>query len=294
MKEQIVDLVSKAIDKYRDEFVKMAIHKTHGELKNERHLDNFLSHMDLELNRYYRTGLKNILNNYMFVSEESDPEIVNQTSELKYLVIVDPLDTTELAVRALNGYTQLIIYDIPLRKPIMAVVGDFFHEIKLYYAHCEADGDHAYLQTRSNIVYNISPSSVSEAKNALITNFFMKPSDRFSDFASKDKLLSVLSEKPKRGRIGLDFGSIGLCHVASGSTDAFIEFSKGFYLWDLLPGSYILQSSGGVVRDNSGEDIDISFPLDNLPGIKNTLNQRIKFVAASNASLGNSISNVLD
>jgi myo-inositol-1(or 4)-monophosphatase len=55
------------------------------------------------------------------------------------------------------------------------------------------------------------------------------------------------------GRIGVDFGSISLCHVAAGFTDATIEFAKGFAIWDLAPGHYILPAAGSTILAFVGE-----------------------------------------
>jgi myo-inositol-1(or 4)-monophosphatase len=49
--------------------------------------------------------------------------------------------------------------------------------------------------------------------------------------AARHDLLTALAQPgpdgKARGRIGVDFGSVGLCHVAAGFTDAVIEFAKG-------------------------------------------------------------------
>jgi myo-inositol-1(or 4)-monophosphatase len=68
----------------------------------------------------------------------------------------------------------------------------------------------------------------------------MRPDERFLPLARQQVFIKVLSASPgagkARGRIGVDFGSAGLCHVAAGFSDAMIEFAKGFAIWDLSPG----------------------------------------------------------
>jgi myo-inositol-1(or 4)-monophosphatase len=77
----------------------------------------------------------------------------------------------------------------------------------------------------------------------------MRPRERFLPLAQQGDLMTGLTNgigpdaaeavdgpNGDRSRIGVDFGCVGLCHVATAATDAFIEFAKGFALWDLLPG----------------------------------------------------------
>jgi hypothetical protein len=60
----------------------------------------------------------------------------------------------------------------------------------------------------------------------LITNYLMKPAERFRPLAQQTHLIEELGRPSpdgvSRGRIGVDFGSIGLCHVAAGFSDAMI------------------------------------------------------------------------
>ncbi|WP_034270656.1 inositol monophosphatase family protein [Actinospica robiniae] len=70
-----------------------------------------------------------------------------------------------------------------------------------------------------------------------------------------------------QGRIGVDFGSTSLCHVVSGQTDGTIEFAKGFAIWDLSPGHYILHAAGSVVIDLDGKELSLDYDLDSLEDI---------------------------
>lgn len=293
LKDVLLKVVSDVIENYRSKIIETAVFKMSVQLNNDKHCDNLLTSLDIDINKAYFAELSKIMKDFLFVSEESDPKIVGRESDLQYFVILDPLDTTELAIRGLNGYTQMIIYDVKKMLPVFAVVGDIFHEINLYYAYITECGDKAYIRTRSGGEYLISASKNTKVRNSLITNFFMKPSDRFKSLVNKKKLIETLSLNPKEGRIGLDFGSIGLCHVAAGFTDAFVEFAKGFHLWDLLPGVYILEASGGRVCSDEGGNIDISLPFKNPSYIKKMLDKRLKFIAASTDELCKELSELL-
>jgi myo-inositol-1(or 4)-monophosphatase len=87
----------------------------------------------------------------------------------------------------------------------------------------------------------------------------------------------------------VDFGSIGLRHVAAGFSDAMIEPAKGFAVWDLAPGHYILNAAGGVVLDLKGRPVPLNYQFDTVADIRKAMDQRRKFVAASSEALAREI-----
>ncbi|GAA0443261.1 hypothetical protein Acor_28160 [Acrocarpospora corrugata] len=87
----------------------------------------------------------------------------------------------------------------------------------------------------------------------------------------------------------MDFGSIGLCHVAAGFTDCMVEFAKGFAIWDLAPGHYILNAAGGAVLDLEGHPIPLDYRLTTLADIGEAMNRRQKFVAATDLKLAQDV-----
>jgi len=125
----------------------------------------------------------------------------------------------------------------------------------------------------------------------------MRPEERFAPLARQRAFLEALSapsgDGKARGRIGVDFGSVGLCHVAAGFSDAMIEFAKGFAIWDLSPGHYILHAAGGIVIDLDGVPISLDYHLDSLANIASAMDRRQKFIAAADATLASGILNTL-
>ncbi len=137
-----------------------------------------------------------------------------------------------------------------------------------------------------------------DVPSALVTNYLMRPLERFLPLATQRRLMERLSETSgdgkSRGRIGVDFGSISLCHVAAGFTDATIEFAKGFAVWDLYPGHYILHAAGGVVIDLTGQAIPLNYRLESPGDVAAAMDRRQKFIAASTPDLASDLLHLLD
>jgi len=290
--EELICVVEGILEKYSLILLKMALNKDRGEIKNIRHTDNFLSNIDLKIHNEYLKKIRPILPSFIYASEEADPVIVgggkNATPEL--MVLVDPLDTSELAVRGLYGYTHLLVYSLKKQYPIISIVGDMFNTIKVYFAFLDRNGNiKSYLKTRNNKVHLLNSSRTKVLNRALITNYSLPPVDRFMKVARKTEFLKALGklcdDGRSRGRLGVDFGSIGLCHIAAGLTDGMIEIAKGFALWDLIPGQFILNGAGGSVKSLVGEDISMNLSIDSLADVRSIMKKRQKFVASGNEIL---------
>jgi myo-inositol-1(or 4)-monophosphatase len=255
---QLAEIVTIAMDEIRPILTEAALAGHHGERTNERHTDNFLSKHDLWMHQRYKDLLLDRLGSFVYASEEGDPEVLGSDTDPDLCILVDPLDTSELAVRALNGYTHVLAYSRAQSRPVAAVVGDIFHHVQLYIAATDGAHDVAFTQTRDGNLRRLDATGVTtrDLTDSIVTMFLMKRAERFIPLADQTRLLEALS-KPNsqgqaKGRIGVDFGSVGLCHVAAGFTDAMVEFTKGFAVWDLAPGHYILHAAGGIVTHLDG------------------------------------------
>jgi myo-inositol-1(or 4)-monophosphatase len=284
--EAVINIVLDVIATYRPRLLDMAVHHDSGERANPRHADNFLSVIDVELHDVYRRHLHRLLGPIVYASEEGDPEVLSDGAAApRYLVIVDPLDTSELAVRGLLGYTHVVVYSLLHRHPLLAVVGDFFHEVHLFGAQRVDGADAAWLRTRGGGERPLVTSRVEDVSHALVTSYSMRPTSRFLDLARSTRLLNALAQDDEGGRIGVDFGSVGLCHVAAGFSDAMIETAKGFALWDVYPGQYVLHSAGGIVCDLDGEGLPLTLDVNDLDDVSRLMRRKQKFVAAGTPKL---------
>ncbi|MFC9471985.1 inositol monophosphatase family protein [Nocardia sp. NPDC056952] len=291
--QQITNMVTTMMGEIRPRLVRAALSGHRSETENVRHDDNFLSDYDLWMHDRYKELLAKQIPSFIYASEEADPLVVGTDPEPDLCILVDPLDTSELAVRSLHGYTHIMVYSRSLKRPIIAVVGDIFHHVQLYAAVREGGSDRAFMITASGDRHVLNMHSDTQLSRALVTNYSMRPDERFKPLARQQRFLDALSapseDGKRRGRIGVDFGSISLCHVAAGFTDATVEFAKGFAIWDLSPGHYILYAAGGVIIDLDGNPISMDCGLNSLPEINKAMSTRRKFIAAGNQVLADQI-----
>ncbi|WP_280382766.1 inositol monophosphatase family protein [Nocardia wallacei] len=292
--QNLASLVRRMMLEIRPRLIAGALTGNRAENENLRHTDNFLSDYDLWMHQRYKDLLAEHIPAFVYASEEADPEVIGDEPAPDLCVLVDPLDTSELAVRGLYGYTHILIYSRSLARPIVAVVGDIFHHVQLYLAARDDTGtDRAFMITADGIEHALARPSQAALPDALVTNYLMRPEQRFQPLARQQRFLTALSAAPgdgkAKGRIGVDFGSVGLCHVAAGFSDAMIEFAKGFAIWDLLPGHYILHAAGGTVIQLDGTPLPLDYNLGSLTNINRAMSTRRKFIAAGNSALADEI-----
>ncbi|WP_405058620.1 hypothetical protein OG474_38645 [Kribbella sp. NBC_01505] len=294
--QNVVSMVRSMLDDLRPKLLNAALTGRRAENENRRHEDNFLSDYDLLMHDLYKQRFAEFEPSFIYASEESDPQVIGSDEEPDLCVLVDPLDTSELAVRALQGYTHIMVYSISLKRPVISVIGDIFHHVQLYVAALGEDGvDRAFAVTRDDEWHALTRRPRVPLSEALVTNYLMRPEERFLPLARQDGFLKALGEEgpdgKRKGRIGVGHGSVCLCHVAAGFTDATIEIQKGFAAWDFLPGHYVLHAAGGTAIDLEGEPISLDYGFNSLGDISQAMEGKQKFVATSDPALAEEIRN---
>lgn len=293
----LADAASQAMNEIRPKLLQAALTGEAGESENTRHAENFLSEHDLWMHQRYQTLLQHSLQSFVYASEEAAPIVIGPDPDPDLCILVDPLDTSELAVRGLHGYTHVMAYSRTLGRPVAAVVGDIFHHVRLYIAALDPGEDKAFLVTTSGETHRLRHRPTRSLNESIVTNFLMKPSERFTPLTRQHRLLEALAQPgadgKSRGRIGVDFGSVGLCHVAAGFTDAMIEFAKGFAIWDIAPGHYILHAAGGTVTDLHGHPLPLDYHLTHLDDITKAMDTRRTFIAATTTELATQLAQLI-
>src|SRR5262245_38934430 len=192
----------------RPRLVHAALSGNRGESQNVRHADNFLSVHDLWMHERYRQLISQYLDSFVYASEEAEPIVVGNHPDPDLCVLVDPLDTSELAVRALNGYTHVMVYSRQLARPIVSVVGDIYHHIQLYMAfRNDHEQDQAFVVTADGQYHRLNPPVTKKLSESIVTNFLMRPTERFLPLSQQRGLVEALDQPDadgkSRGRIGL-------------------------------------------------------------------------------------------
>ncbi len=294
----LIRAVEAVMDEIRPRLITAAVTGARHERRNSRHEDNFLSEFDMWAHRRYRELVTDFLPSFVYASEEADPAVVGPDPDPELVVLVDPLDTSELAVRALHGYTHLMVYSRSLRRPVAAIIGDIYHHARFYVAERDrAGGERAYLITSDGDRHALRPTRGVALAESLVTNYSMRPTERFRVLAARHAFLDALgapgTDGNRKGRIGVDFGSVSLCHVAAGFSDASLEIAKGFALWDLAPGHYVLAAAGGTVIDPDGNLLGLDLGFDTLDRIEAAMGRRRRFIAAGDQALAQEIRRTL-
>ena len=229
---KVAEMVRTVMLDLRPRLIEAALTGKRGESENLRHEDNFLSEHDLWMHRRYRELLTPVLGSFIYASEEAEPEVIDvvrvaanvfaagQETTVRLLstalkvigdnpepdlcVLVDPLDTSELAVRGLLGYTHVMVHSRAAGQPVVAVVGDIFHHLQLYVGARDEQGvDRAFVITADSEAFELKQHSKKTLSESLVTNFLMRPGERFVPLSEQIQLLQAL-DKPVSRRCGHD------------------------------------------------------------------------------------------
>lgn len=199
----------------------------------QKSLHNYVTNVDINLEKRLVTALGRILPEAGFIAEESN----DYPRKEKYNWIIDPLDGTtnfihgipmvsvSVALLDVDKIVSGIVYD-PLRK-------------EAFYAWW---GGPAYLNEKV-----MSPSKVEKTEEALVATGF--PYEQFDQLDAYMDLLKYLI-KHTSGIRRIGSAALDLAYVAAGRFDAFFEY--GLKPWDVAAGIAILRSAGCKISDFSG------------------------------------------
>jgi len=197
--------------------------------------------------------------NFILVSEDSPLNLFGSSPQ--YIIILDPIDGTDLIVRGLHGaISSLFVMRHNTNEPVCAVILDIATN-QVYFAANSIEG--AYCNNKK-----ITPANTELLSHSLVSIYAPKP----------ERLLSLCRYKEfikKVYRIHNYGGALALAQLANGQIDAVVEMIKGFRNIDFAAGFYIAERAGAYIRDL--EDKPISIDLDK--------DKRQKFIAASTRCL---------
>lgn len=200
------------------------------EYKGEKDL---VSYVDKETERLLVTGLKELLPEAGFITEEKTVKTEDKT--LKW--VIDPLDGTTNFIHNLPIYSVSIGL-IENENPILGVV----YEVNRDECFVAWKDGGAYLNGKP-----IKISGATELKKSLIaTGFPYDLEDKTEPYFEIMKELVRYSHGLRR----MGSAAVDMCYVACGRMEAYYEFN--IQLWDIAAGVVILTEAGGKATNFDG------------------------------------------
>ncbi len=192
--------------------------------------------------------IKEIINadsNYHILAEESGKSSENLGETFW---VIDPLDGTANYNRDIP-ICCISIGMVTNLKPVFGIIYDFNND-ELYVGDCINK-----IATLNNETINVSDISYKD-EGILVTGLPFNTD--YSD-SSLQKLISDMQMWKKTRMIGS--AAMASCYIASGKAEMYKE--NGIYLWDIIAGAAIVESSGGLaeisnIRENYQVDVVFS------------------------------------
>jgi myo-inositol-1(or 4)-monophosphatase len=203
-------------------------------------LNDLVSHVDLNSERMLVEGLRNIVPEAGFITEEGT---VKTNHESNFTWVIDPLDGTTNFVHGFPPYSISIALckgeDIEIGLVYVITSDEMFYAIS---------GSGAWLNNKQ-----ISVSETSKIKDALVGTGFP-----FRDYDLLDSYLNTLRFfiENTQGVRRAGSAAVDLAYVACGRLDSFFEYNLN--PWDVSAGILIIREAGGVVTDFSGKESNLT------------------------------------
>ncbi len=196
---------------------------------------NFVTYIDKNSEEILVEGLKSIIPNSTFITEEETIE--HKTSE--YTWIIDPLDGTTNYIHRLSPVAiSVALYHN--NEPVVGII----YEISLKECFYTWKNAPAYLNNKT-----IKVSQKKSIKESLIATGFP-----YYDYSKIAGMLNSLEYffKNSHGVRRLGSAATDLAYVACGRFEAFYEY--GLNPWDVAAGAFLVQQAGGIVSDFKGNN----------------------------------------
>ncbi|MFW6110985.1 MAG: inositol monophosphatase family protein [Thermoproteota archaeon] len=195
------------------------------------------------------------------VSEEAGVKKFGSTPD-DCFVTVDPVDGTTNLMRGIPFYGTSIAVS---RNPVIddvhtALVADLVHDI----TYTARKGEGAYRDEQ-----RIAPSQTGSLENAVIgvdLNTY-----QVQEIAAQ---LTELIRKTKHIR-HLGANALEICHVADGTTDAFVDMRGKLRTTDMAAAWLILKEAGGIITGMQGRSLEVNL----------SPQQKVAFIAAANQKI---------
>ncbi len=187
-----------------------------------------------------------------------------------YTWVIDPLDGTKYYIRKV----PLFCISIALQYKNETIFGLVYNP-STKEMFCAKKGDGAYLNDKK-----IKVSNQKNLEDAFIYVELPNPNISRNEFNKYSKFFTNLNWRSYRIRV-FGSGPLGLCYVALGAFEAYVNLGNPTGMYDLAAGLIILKEAGGKIADLKG----------NLIKLKD--HKKSLFILASNGKIHNKILKLL-
>ena len=237
------------LSRHTGEFVRKAAAEFNRDNIEYKGLNDMVSYVDKETEVRLVEGLRKILPEAGFITEEGT---VEQTNNQEFAWIIDPVDGT---TNYMHGLPVFAI-SIALQQNDKIISGVVY----------EINRDECFTAWLNGGAYlNEKPIKVSSAKylkDSLIATGFP-----YYDFELMDNYINILKELMRKSHGLRRFGAaaVDLAYTACGRFEGFFEYN--LKPWDVAAGTLIVQEAGGKVTDFKGGD-DFVFGRELIAGCR--------------------------
>ena len=230
----------KAIAVEAGEYIKKEAEKFNSDQIRTKGDNDFVSYVDLEAEKMIVKGLKELIPEAGFLTEEGT--IRDQSKE--YYWVVDPLDGTTNFMHGLPPYSVSIAL-----KHNEDIVAGVIYEISSGELFHASSGSGAWL----------NDSRITVSSNRMLKDCLIGTGFPYKDYTYLDQYLKTFEYfiRNTRGVRRQGSAAVDLAHVACGRLDAFFEFNLN--PWDVCAGTLLIREAGGIVSDFKGD-------FDNITG----------------------------
>ncbi|XP_072020129.1 inositol monophosphatase 1-like [Amphiura filiformis] len=231
--ETAVNIARTAGKEVQNKFYK----KKRTEIKSS--LGDPVTETDKLIEKMFVTTIKEKYPSHRFIGEESTAAGKRTSFTDNPTWIIDPIDGTTNFVHCLP-YVCISIALVIKQQVVLGIVYNPMHD--LMYTAIKGQGAFCNEDT-------IHVSGQEEIGRSLI-----HASATMSNCEIKLNNMKALLQAGAGLRY---FGCVaeGLCHVANGSLDAYVD--SGFHAWDVAAGALIVEEAGGILLDPTGGPFDL-------------------------------------
>jgi myo-inositol-1(or 4)-monophosphatase len=200
-------------------------------------LNDMVSYVDQTAERIIVEGLKKVLPESGFITEEKTTTIVGE----RYNWIIDPLDGTTNFIHGLPAYSVSIAL-----KEYDELVAGVVYEINQDECFYAWKGAPAYLNGKE----------IHVSKNATVSTSLIATGFPYYDFSKQAQYIELFTElmKSSHGLRRIGSAAVDLVYTACGRFDAFYEYNLN--AWDVAAGIVIVKQAGGdIVNFKGGSEV---------------------------------------